>query len=118
MSVGSEKKKHQRSPQYPAGIHPLQNVLMENRRGQRNRDTPFDFVYNICREGNTPGYRVMVQSMLRNREVARKNRFVQEKAAGATRLTTYVTEMNPYLRVHLVYTTKNFTPDYKINVKL
>lgn len=83
-------------------------------RGQRKRDIPFDFVYNICREGNTPGYRFIEQSMLRNREegLERTERFVREKAPDATKLTTYVTEMNPNLRIHPMYATKKFISDY------
>lgn len=77
-----------------AGIPPLQYVVIEYRRfmltqrGQGNRDTPFDFVYNICREGNTPGYRFKEHSMLRNSEegLERIERFVREKAPGATKL--------------------------------
>lgn len=60
----------------------------------------------------------MEQAILRNREVGleRTDGLVREKALGTTKLTTYVTEMNPDLRVHPVYATKKFIPDYKREV--
>ena len=39
--------------------------------------------------------------------------YVREKAAGATKLTTYITYMNPNMTVHPVYKTRSFVPDYK-----
>ena len=56
----------------------------------------------------------MEQAILRNREVGleRTDGLVREKALGTTKLTTYVTEMNPDLRVHSVYATPKFIPDY------
>lgn len=40
--------------------------------------------------------------------------YEREKATGATKLTTYKTDMNPNMEVHPVYKTRCFVPDYKL----
>lgn len=38
---------------------------------------------------------------------------VRGKAQGATKLTNYITNMNPTMNVHPIYITHMFIPDYK-----
>lgn len=105
-----------------AGINPL-NKLVADRRykfitlaDQMDRDIPFHYIYNLCREENTPGYRFLEQVRSRNRnpdELDHVKQTVREKAPGATKLTTYITYMNPSLTVHPIYSTTQYVPDYK-----
>ena len=77
---------------------------------------PFHYIYNLCREENTPGYQFLEQARLGNRNsdgLDHVKRTVREKAPGATKLTTYITYMNPLLTVHPIYTTTQYIPDYK-----
>lgn len=105
-----------------SGISPVQELVAERRlrfitqTGQMDRDTPFLYIYNICRDENTPGYRFMEaarswDSNLNGFENVK--RIVRDSAPGATKLTTYMTHMNPQQVVHPVYTSKQFIPDYK-----
>lgn len=58
----------------------------------------------------------MEQARSRNRNsdgLGHVKGMVREKAPGATKLTTYVTLMNPTLLVHPVYSTTQYVPDYK-----
>ena len=81
-----------------------------------DRDIPFHYIYNLCREENTPGYQFLEQARSRNRDSDRLDHIkeiVREKAPGATKLTTYITYMNPSLTVHPIYSTTQYVPDYK-----
>lgn len=106
-----------------AGIPPVQNIIAERKykfiKSQRDHvdtEKPFHFVYNMCREANTPGYRSLERSVSATSDTDGLEKiatYVREKAAGATKLTTYITDMNPNMTVHPVYKTRSFVPDYK-----
>ena len=80
-------------------------------------EKPFQFVYNMCRDANTPGYRCLERSGLPSNDTKGLQKivnYVGEKATGAMKLTTYnITDMNPNMTVHPVYRTRSFVPDYK-----
>lgn len=106
-----------------AGIVPLQSVLSERRKKfivsqfhDNNSERPLHYVYGICREENTPGFRFLESSRMGNggaSSLETIKRSVLEKAPGATKITTYVNEMNPLMKVHPVYKTNTYIPDYK-----
>ena len=79
-------------------------------------DQPFHVAYQLCREANTPGLK-FIEKAVRDENVGDSLRRVvenvQDKAVGATKLTTSITELNPTMTVHQVYTTNEFIPDYK-----
>ena len=81
-----------------------------------NIEQPFHIVYNICSENNTPGFIFVRKSMSYDCsadpliEIAN---LVRTRSTNATKLSTYVTELNDSLSVHPVYLTKKFIPDYQ-----
>lgn len=105
------------------GINSINDVVADRRYrfitqiDQMDKDIPFHYIYNLGREENTPGYRFM-ETRLRNRTPAGLNhvkRTVRDKAPRATKLTTYITHMNPSLMVRPEYCSRQYTsiPDYK-----
>lgn len=77
---------------------------------------PFHLVYQLCREANTPGFRFLERLSMEDENtnpVEKVADYVRMKAASASKLNTYVTDMNPNMTVHPVYVTKVFIPDFK-----
>lgn len=77
---------------------------------------PFHLVYQLCREANAPGFRFLERLSLEDENtnpVEKVADYVRMKAASASKLNTYVTDMNPNMTVHPVYVTKVFIPDFK-----
>lgn len=61
-------------------------------------EQPYHFVYNLCRDANTLGFRFIENACLWNASENPLNSvetFVRERMAGATKITTYATELNP-----------------------
>ena len=106
-----------------AGILPVQDIIEKRKckfiKSQREHvdiEKPFQFVYNMCRDANTPGYRCLERSGLPSDDTNGLQKivnYVREKATGATKLTTYIADMNPDMTVHPVYRTRSFVKDYK-----
>ena len=88
---------------------------MISKRGNYDEELPFQFVFNICRDTGTPGFKFLSEILGENFEVNSLQhiaRDVREKSATATKLHTYVTEFNPTLGTHEVYNTTQYIPDY------
>ena len=106
-----------------ADIPPVQHLIEKKRykfikRKHENIDMqqPYHFVYNLCRDANTPGFRFIERSLLWNSNENPLDNiatYVRERMAGATKLATYITELNPSMTMHQVYRTMKFIPDYK-----
>ncbi len=86
-----------------------------SKRDRVDNEEPFTFVFDLCRNYNTPGYRNLTK-VLRDDQTSdvlgKITDYVQRKAPTATKLNTYVTELNPSLNVHDIYLTTSYIPDY------
>ena len=90
-----------------AGIVPIKEIIRRNQKsfliGKRenfDKDLPFNYVYNMCRNCGTPGFRFLSNILEENSEtdpLQRVAREVRDRSANATKLNTYITELNPYL---------------------
>ena len=105
-----------------AGILPIKDFIRKkqrsfliSKRGNYDEELPFYFVYNLYRDAGTPGFKFLSEILEENREMnSLQNiaRDVREKSETATKLHTYVTELNPSLGIHEVYATTQYIPDY------
>lgn len=106
-----------------AGVPPVQHLMKKKRFNfiQRKQvhidmDEPHHFVYTLCREAHTPGFRFIERSAIWESDTNPLNddvRYVQEKATKPTKFTTYTSNLSPSMAVHEVYRTTRFIPDYK-----
>ncbi len=105
-----------------AGIPPLHYILEKkkrifliSRRDRTDKEEPFTFVFDLCRNHNTPGYRNLTKVLCNGQTSDPFDKirdYVQRKAPTATKLNTYVTELNPSLNVHDIYLTSKYVPEY------
>lgn len=105
-----------------SGISPVNHVLavrrkrfLETKLNMSVGDEPFHFVYNLCREADTPGYRFIRKSLEFDLHVNPLHRIIEmtvNKPDTATKYVTYKTDLNPELSVHKVYSERVYVPDY------
>ena len=105
-----------------AGIVPITDIVRKNqksflisKRENVDEELPFNYVFNMCRDSSTPGFRFLSGILEGNSELnslQRIAREIREKSENATKLNTYVTELNPSLGVHEVYSAIQYIPDY------
>ena len=104
-----------------AGIPPLSNVIFKKRRtfllSRRDRmdiDESFTLIFDMCKNHSTPGYRFLSNTVDVNPTLdplANIVDYVRGKAPTATKLNTYLTELNSALNVHDIYLTTKYIPD-------
>lgn len=69
----------------------------------------------MCRQQNTLGYRLLLSTTQQINDLNpldRMSTYMQEESVNATKLNTYVADLNPSLDVHEVYTTDKYIPDF------
>ena len=81
----------------------------------RDMDEPFQKIYEMCRNMNTPGFRFL-QKITRdnpNDESLEKHvSLVRNKPLSLTKFVTYRTQLNPELKMHAIYGRTGYIPDY------
>ena len=105
-----------------SGIAPMQNVVackrktfLESKLHEPDLGQPFHFVYNLCQEANTPGYRFLRNSFQFDTTTDQLHgikQLIMNKPVTATKYYTYKTELNPDLSLHEVYSSRDYVPDY------
>ena len=105
-----------------AGIVPLKDIIIKkqksflvSKRENIDEELPFNFVFDLCRDNGTPGYRFLVNILEQNDERNSLEIYaneVRERAENATKFNTYVSEFNPSLTVHIVYSATQYVPDF------
>ena len=105
-----------------AGILPVKNIIANKQRSfliskleNMNEELPFNYVYSMCRDNGTPGYRYLsnvIQQNYQHNTLEVIAHGVREGSRNATKLTTYVSDFNPSLCVHKVYSTTQYIPDF------
>ena len=103
-----------------AGIPPLQSVISKKRKSFMiskrvvDMSEPFHLVYHMCREANTPGFRFIQGTIIRDESVNPVEKVINyiRENSQATKMNTYVTELNSPMTVHNIYNTKTYIPDY------
>ncbi len=103
-----------------AGILPLQSVIEKKRKcfilSKRTVDMsePFHLMYYMCREANTPGFRFIERTMMHDESANPLEKVVSyiRGNSQATKMYTYMTELNSPMTVHNIYNTKIHIPDY------
>ena len=103
------------------GITPLNEVLCKKRRTfllskleRVDNEEPFSFVFYMCKNHRTPGYRFLSNFVCEKHTtdpIGKIAEYVREKAPTATKLNTYLIELNPSMNVHNVYQTTQHIPD-------
>ena len=81
----------------------------------RNMEEPFQKVYEMCRNMNTPGYKFLQKLSRDNPEVDSLENCaskIRNKPLTFTKFVTYRTELNPELNTHAVYGKTTYIPDY------
>ena len=105
-----------------AGIPPIQAVIekkksefIKSKCARIDLDEPFNYVNRICSDANTRRARFLerCRNIGNENPIDRTIELVRVRAQGATKLTTYITDMKPTMTVHPVYKTKVSIPDYK-----
>ena len=105
-----------------AGIVPLRDIIAKkqksfliSKRENVDMELPFNLVYEMCRDSGTPGFRFLSNVLNQNDQpkslecIARE---VRERSENATKLSIYLTDFNPSLSVHKVYSTTQYIPDF------
>ena len=81
----------------------------------RNMDEPFQKVYEMCKNANTPAYRFLQKLTHHSPDVESLEicvRKIRNKALTFTKFVTYRAELNPELNTHAVYGKATYIPDY------
>ena len=104
------------------GILPVKDLIERRRksfliskREHVDAELPFNIVYDMCRDHNTPGYRFLSKTLQLNVEqssIDRISNYVRDKAPNATKLNTYMRDFNPSMGTHEVYSTSKYIPDF------
>ena len=104
-----------------AGIIPVKDLILRRRNkflrtklDNVDLEIPFNMIYNMCRDHNTPGYRFLSNAMQQNEmyPLNKISEYVRREAINATKLRTYISDFNPSLTVHGVYSTDRYIPDF------
>ena len=105
-----------------SGIIPIKEQVLRQRKTflqkkleNSDLEEPFNFVYSMCRNQNTPGYRLLANSLQENddaRSLDRIAEYVHERSLDATKMNTYVSDFNPSLTVREVYSSDRYIPDF------
>ena len=78
-------------------------------------EQPFIYIYRLCRENNTPAYRLLSNCLEYSNDI---NPFIdiaadiRRKAINGTKFNTYLQDFNVPLASHPIYTTDTFIPDF------
>lgn len=104
------------------GIPPVIDLIKKHRKTFlqskiefADPEQPFNFVYAMCRYENTPDYRLLSNELRQNGELNSSDKisnFLRERSANANKFNTYVSDFNPSLSVHKVYSTDMYVPDF------
>ena len=81
----------------------------------RDMEEPFQKVYEMCKNMNTPGFRFLQRAALdnpNNESLEKYINTVKNSALTFTKFVSYRTELNPELKTHRVYGNKVYIPDY------
>lgn len=105
-----------------AGITPLKNIILNkqkcfliSKRENRDIEIPFNYVYDMCRHNSTPGYRFLSNILEQDTHPDSLQHIEDEvrlRAEHSSKFNVYLSELNPSLSVHDIYTTTKFIPDY------
>ena len=106
-----------------SGIPPIQNVLakkrckfIQSKLETNDPEHPFTVALKLLSDNNIPVYHAILKFSQYNINV---NPFfylkntINERAPNATKFNTYISDLNPSLDIHPVYTTNVFIPDYQ-----
>ena len=96
-------------------IKERQKQFIIRKMQNRKMEEPFRKVYEMCKNMNTPGYRLLQKSIHdnhNNESLENYTRKVRNKAATFTKFVTYRTELNPELNMHAIYMKSIYIPDY------
>lgn len=77
-------------------------------------EEPYHYVYQMCRDKNTQGYRLLIDAMNQVNEPEPLNKistYVREESVNAATFNTYVADLNPSLSVLDAYSTDKYIPD-------
>ena len=87
--------------------------FLEKKMHERDMEEPFQIVYNMCRNENSPGFKFLQKMASRNTDVdsLEKVSLAIRNNANATKFVTYCTVLNPDLSTHTAYG-KICIPDY------
>ena len=106
-----------------SGIHPLKfiilkklNTFLKSKLREPDPEEPFNIVYRLCQQVNTPGYRFLLNALEVNVNANPLNEIVssiRNKPVEATKFETYRTQFNPLLAVHPLYKESIFIEDHK-----
>lgn len=81
-------------------------------REQAEMSEPFHQMYQMCREGNTPGFRFPQRAMSHDETVNTLEKKVTNEIREntlKTKMKTYVTELNSPMTKHKMYDTKTYS---------
>ena len=81
-------------------------------------DEPFHAIYDLCKDANTPGYRLLKKTLDMQPVIdpfEKIANMITEKVynTNVTKFSTYLSDLNPNMSVHPVYETKKYIPDYQ-----
>ena len=96
-------------------IKERQKQFITKKMQNRDMEEPFQKVYEMCRNLNTPGFRFLrkITSDNPNDESLEKQvNLVRNKPLTFTKFVTYRTELNPELKMHSIYGRTGYIPDY------
>ena len=91
---------------------------MDNHKQARDNvdiEVPFNYVYDMCRQNATPGYRYLSNILEQDTHLDALQLIGDEvrlRAEHSSKFNTYSSELNSSLSVHDVYRTDKFIPDY------
>ena len=80
-----------------------------------DNEEPFHYVYDLCRNENTPGYRFVKESIdqiVGHSSLSDLSEEVRSKPENATKYVAYRSMLNPQLTVHSIYDSDKYIPDF------
>ena len=105
-----------------SGKKPAKSLIKERQKQfivkkleNRDMEEPFQKVYEICRDMNTPGFRFLQRAMHDNpndESLEKTANTIRNMPVERTKFVTYRTLMNSELNTHAIYGNTTYIPDY------
>ena len=97
-------------------INKRRRTFLQSKLITLDDEEPFCYVYRLCGEANTPGFRFLSNSIDREPVTGlgleKIKAIIRAKPQSATKYVTYRSKLNPSLSTHPIYTCKSHIPDY------
>ena len=97
-------------------INKRRRTFLQSKLSTMDDEEPFCYVYRLCGEANTPGFRFLSNSIDREPVTGlgleKIKAIIRAKPQSATKYVTYRSKLNPSLSTHPIYTCKSHIPDY------